>query len=85
MIVASYFDGSSSLQTSVANAEIIPVGVSFYFFQFSNDQDCTIKINDSNPIFIRANQGLVSTFHDRMVYSFKIVESGIKYNWIGSR
>jgi hypothetical protein len=83
--------GSSSLQISVANAEILPSSPSnwttpynFYKFSFKNDQDCHIIINGGNQIFIRANQGFEMNEIDDTITSFKIVESGITFNWIGT-
>jgi hypothetical protein len=83
--------GSSSLQTSTANAEILPsspsdwtIPYNFYKFSFKNDQDCHIIINGGNQIFIRANQGFEMDEMDKPITSFKIAESSITYNWVGT-
>jgi hypothetical protein len=83
-VTSTYIEGSPEVLASVANAEIIPAGKSYLSFQLLNDQDCTIKVNGSNPIFIRANQGFSSTFEHSPIYSFKIVEAAKTYTWIGS-
>ncbi|MEH7116041.1 hypothetical protein V7128_01280 [Neobacillus vireti] len=86
--------GSDSLKTSVANAEIIPTPPSnyslgkkynFYKFAYMNDQDCSVYINEStSAIFLRAGQGFETNESDAPIYSFKIVEAGITYNWLGA-
>jgi hypothetical protein len=94
MSFGSYMNGyvgSSNLQTSVANQEIIslpPVTwyyktYLFYKFEFFNDQDCHIIINNTTPIFVRALQGFSSCTPDNGISSFKIVEDGITFNWVG--
>lgn len=84
------FIGSSELETSVAGAEIVPsppiawVNAVYAFnrFELLNDQDCHVIINNSSPIFIRANQGVKIEKDDIVVKSFKIVEAGVTYSWI---
>jgi hypothetical protein len=83
--------GSNNLQTSIGNTEILPTPPSdwtepynFYKFSFKNDQDCHIIINSGNQIFLRANQGFEMNEIDETITSFKIVESGITFNWIGT-
>lgn len=86
--------GSPSLQTSVANAEILPAPpenfslgkkYNFYKFAYMNDQDCSVLINsNTTPIFLRAGQGFETNEADAPIYSFKIVEAGITYNWLGA-
>jgi len=71
--------GSSSLETSVANAEIIPTNARIINFELLNDQVCTISINDQTPVYIRANQGVTLA----VVNSCKIIQAGITFNWIG--
>lgn len=71
--------GSSELETSVANQEIVPNGKKLYNFELFNDQSCTMSINNGAPIFIRANQGIKVA----VLNSCKINESSITYNWIG--
>jgi hypothetical protein len=80
--------GSNSLQTSTANQEIIPsipIQYNLYKFQFQNDEDCSIFINKSAaPLFLRAGQGFEMDKNDAPIYSFKIVEADITFNWIGA-
>ena len=73
-------NGSSDLQTSVAGEEILD-GKNYVNFQILNDQDCHIKINNKNYIFLRANQGYQSI--SGSVFSCKIEENSITFNWIG--
>ena len=90
--LGSAYMGSSGILTSVANAEIIPSPPShwsgkyyFYKFTFMNDQECKIIINDSNmQIYLRAGQGFEMNEVDASIHSFKIVESGVTYNWMGA-
>lgn len=94
MRIGNGFLGSDSIKTSVANAEILPtppVGFSqgkkysFYKFAFMNESDCKVLINDNtSAIFLRAGQGFETNQIDAPVHSFKIVESGIQYNWLGA-
>lgn len=69
--------GSPSLQTSVANAEI--VSASIRNFAFMNDQACTVIINGGDNIYLRAEQGLFIP----VCNSFKITTNGITFNWVG--
>lgn len=91
--IGSGYNGSPALEiTTTENQEIIPssppewtVGYKFYKFSFMNDQDCTVRINGDEPIFLRAYQGFNCNQHDEGISSFVIVESGINFNWIGAR
>lgn len=73
--------GSSAILTSVADQEILPVGVDAYDFELMNDQICTISINGGDLISLRASQGISL----KVVNSAKIHENGITFNWIGVR
>ena len=83
--------GSSELETSVAGAEIVPsppvewvnANYSFNKFEFVNDQACTVIVNNSDPIYLRASQGFKAEKRDMNITSFKVVEGAITYNWIG--
>lgn len=84
------FKGSADLQTSTANQEIIPtspadwtIGYQFSKFSFVNDQDCHVKINGGDSIFVRANQGIEHDNEKDPIKSFVIVESAITFNWVG--
>lgn len=87
--IGSGYIGSSELQTSIANQEIIPTRengrpYNCYKFAFMNDQACTILINKSiTPILLRSGQGFSISEIDSPIHSFKIVESGITFNFIG--
>ena len=78
--------GSAAIQTSVADQEILPVTTyrSFINFQLVNDQACTISVNGATAIYLRAGQGVSVGAEDYLVYSVKIVESGITFNWIAT-
>jgi hypothetical protein len=92
--LGSGFIGSPSLQTSVAGADIIPsppsnyaLGkkYSLYKLAFMNDSDCSVLINENSAaIFLRAGQGFETNELDSPIYSFKIVEAGISYNFLGA-
>lgn len=93
MIIAlgNGYIGSSQKEKSNPNQEVIPSpptgwtnGYALYKFAFMNDQDCTVKINNSNPIFLRAGQGFATEPYDKPITSFVIVEGNIDYNWIGA-
>lgn len=90
--VGHSFLGSSSLQTSIANQELVPIApedwinshLSFYKFSFDNDQECTIKVNGGNLLFLKAGQGFESTEVDAPIHSFIVVTAGVTFNWIGA-
>lgn len=71
--------GSPSLETSVANAEIVPTGKKIINFELYNDQACTISVNGQSAIYVRAAQGISIP----VVNSCKIIQNSITYNWIG--
>jgi len=88
----SGWQGSPRIETSTAYKEIVPstpsgwvnMKLGFYKFQFRNLQDCTVKINDGNPILLIAEQGFNSKSEDATIYSFVIIEPNIQYQWIGA-
>ena len=71
--------GSPSLETSVANAEIIPTNARIINFELLNDQVCTISIDNQTPVYVRAGKGVSIN----VVNSCKIIEAGITFSWIG--
>lgn len=81
---SSGYIGSPSIETSTANQEIIPQNYSFHKFSFINYQTCTVKINDSLPIYLAEGQGFGCDVNDTRIKSFVIIESGIQYNWVGA-
>lgn len=90
MHIGSGYLGSSILQTSVANEEIIPFPPTNrstpYKIQklgLMNEADCTILINNKTKIFLKAGQGFSTTVEDQPITSLKIIESGVKFNWVG--
>lgn len=91
MKIGRGYIGSSNLQTSTANQEIIPsppshwtLGYNCYKLSFFNSQDCTVKINNLDPIYLQANQGFEMDKEDSPITSFVIIESGVGFNWIGA-
>lgn len=79
----SLYYGSREVKNSEANEEIIPKGVHLYKFSIYVSDNCTVSINGSEPIFIPGGTGFSSEQNDAMIYSFKILEDGIDYHWIG--
>ena len=93
MRIGSGYIGSASLETSVANVEIIPtppsslgwtINYKLYKFSFINTQACTIKINNGDPIFLQANQGLNIDQNDKEITSLKVCENNVNFSWVGA-
>jgi len=93
-IGAGYF-GSQEVLSSTPNQDLIQqhkpadysstVTFAAYKFSFVNTSACTVLINDSvTPIYIASAQGFQIEEVDVPIYSFKIVEAGIAYNYIGA-
>ena len=58
--LSSHMLGAPSLQTSVANAEILSGNPSVTNFTFAPDQPCTVKINgDDTAIYVKASQKIL--------------------------
>ena len=90
MIKGTKYLGTSKIEISVANKEIIPdspshwtMGHRLYKFSIMNYADCTLIINGTE-LFLKANQGFSSDKNDASITSVKIKESGIEFNWIGA-
>lgn len=79
--IGSSFVGSPKVETSVANEEILPVAC--YKLSIIPESDCTASINESEPIFLKGGVGFSTNQVDAKIYSFKIIEDGIQYFWIG--
>lgn len=80
--------GSTKLEVSKANKEIIPdspsewtMGYKLKKFSLLNESDCTLIVN-GNELFLKANQGFSN--EDAAIESVKIKENGINYNWVGT-
>jgi hypothetical protein len=86
----SGYIGTPTLQTSTANQELVPTPPSTYPYKnyclyrmsFLNDQDCTIILNGTTTLFLRAGQGFESNSDDLGITSFVIKEAGITYNFV---
>lgn len=89
--VGSKFLGSTDLQTSSANQEIIPQEVpegwtikyKLKAFSFHNVQAAKVKINGSDPIYLGAGKGFNSNINSPEIYSFVIITEGIDFHWVG--
>lgn len=77
--------GSSEIQTSKANEELVPQGKFFYKFSFVNesDSDCRVIINNEEPIMVRKGRAISTNEVDPNIYSFVIIEPGIDFTWAG--
>lgn len=82
--------GSHTLETSIANKEIVPNApenwtfpLAFKKFSLMNYDDCTLIINNEE-LFLKANQGFNVGYDETYIESVKIKESGITFNWIGA-
>lgn len=77
--------GSPSQQTSVAEAEIIPLYMekteTLVNFQMLNTQECHVSINNGAYIIIPAGLGIAVD----IIHSLKIQEADITFTWIGTR
>lgn len=88
LMVGKGYLGFNSLQTSVANAEIVPTppadwtnGYNLYNIEFYNLDDCTIIVNNETEIFIYAGKGWGMEYKDRHVISFKVKESNVRFTF----
>jgi hypothetical protein len=87
------YAGASDILTSTANLELVPetiyVGSTHrkknYFceFYFYNNNDCHVKINGGDPIFLKANQNFEIDETNPMIHSFVIINANIGYSWVG--
>ncbi len=89
--IGSKFIGSNQVMTSVESQEIIPPAPSnwtmphtLYKFSLMNYNDCTLIVNEEVELFLKANQGFNTNEVDARIFSVKIKESGVQYNWIGA-
>lgn len=55
----------------------------YYEFSFLNKQECSVIVNDSDPIPCPAGVGFVADANDAKISSFIVLESGIEYTWRG--
>lgn len=79
--LGSDFIGSSEVKSSVANEEILPQAC--YKLSIIPESDCSASINYSEPIFLKGGIGFSTNQIDAKINSFKILEDGIPYFWIG--
>ncbi len=57
----------------------------FTHFYFDNKDECRVKINGSEPIYLEAGDGFQTDYYNTPIHSFIIVESGVSYKWSGDR
>lgn len=85
--------GSDSVKTSSANQEIIPTPpaqlgwttkYNLYKMSFMNNQSCTVKINNGDPIYLEAGMGFESNQVDSPIWSFVIITNNVQFYWIGA-
>lgn len=88
--IGSGYVGTDSIKTSTANQNIIPsapsnwtIPLSLYKFEFINDQDCTVIVNNSTTLFLRAGYGFEISEIDLPISSFVIKDAGITYTFTG--
>lgn len=83
MQIGGKYFGSPSIQTSSANQELVPDKTAFYKFSYMPSQNCTVRINGSDPILITSRLGFSMNEVDAYISSFVIVESGIEFHYLG--
>ena len=81
MSATKLFIGTSEVSTSTANLDIASGVDRFEEIDFYNVDACTVKINGSDAIYLRAGQGFID---ESPIYKFIIVEESIDYNYIAS-
>ena len=88
--IGSGFIGTDTIKkTTMPNQDIVPTPpshwttkYSLYRLSFMNYQDCRIRINGGEPIFIQTHQGFDTSEVDQLITSFVIVEEGIDYRFV---
>ena len=81
--------GSPEIQTSVKGENIITEQGNWSYeprvkhLSFMNYQSCTIRINDSDEIYLRELQGISLKEEGQYIDSFVIEDDGIEYQFIG--
>jgi len=81
------YSGSSSVLTSLANAEVLAHledEAGYYNFCLQVFNDASISINGSALIFIAANTTFETDSNDAPIISLKFAESGVQFTWTGA-
>lgn len=83
LYVGSGVVGTATPTESTELIELVPTTIdNFKKIVFKNIDDvCTIKINDSDPIYLAANQGFSTEIGELLVSSFVIVEANKTYTF----
>lgn len=84
--------GTDKIETTTdENTELIPkkksnwtINYSFKDLYLDNKTDCTIIVNDGDPIFLEAEDGFQINKTNTPIRSLVIVESGVSYKWSGN-
>lgn len=84
----SKITGSENILVSTANQDIAKVKktgdtyhIRFKAFQFFNYTDCTVIVNNNDPIFVPAGFGIL--IEEFEITSFIIKEKDVKFVWTG--
>lgn len=78
---------STEVETSVANAEILPTPVgwthpySCYKLTLINQDACTVRLNNTFDVYLQNFQGLNISRGDLPITSVKITENGKKFTF----
>lgn len=81
MAATKIYVGTSAVATSTAELDIVGSIDHFEEIDFYNVQACTIKVNGSDALYLRAGQGFIE---NAPIYTFEIVEESIDYNYVAS-
>lgn len=89
MSLGNGYLGSNSLEDSgVGNREVLPSKPTDWTtsyqcgkFDFLNDQECIVLINNETTQYLRANQGFSITTDSKPIHSFIIVTPNVSYNY----
>ena len=83
--------GTSRVETSSANQEIIPASPSdwtvkyqIHKFSFINYDETNVIINGTTNILLGVNEGFEMSYQDAPIYSFVIVNPNVRYKFIAS-
>lgn len=83
--------GSSKIETSQGNHEVIPAppekwtqGYKIYKMSFKAIDDMSIIINGKSNLFLEKGQKFETEKTDAPITSLVVIERGAKFHWIGA-
>lgn len=83
--------GSGKIVTSKKNQQLVPAAPSHWSTGYTlkkihleNIEECTIEINGTTEILLRAGNGFQIDYNDLPIHSLIIKEAGIQYNFAAS-